>query len=805
MTAPMPEHLGTFYLGRELRPDTGKPDGAPLLYDSRDLTTHAAIIGMTGSGKTGLGVSLIEEAAIDGIPVLAIDPKGDLTNLALGFPQLRPADFAPWIDPASAARNGHSPEEAAQATAATWKAGLKDWGQDGARIGRMQAAAEVCVYTPGATFGRPLAILQELSAPSEIERQDMDGYAQRIDATTTGLLALIGIDADPITGREHILLSNLLRHYWDAGRGLSLPDLIGAIQNPPIEQIGVMPLESIYPAKDRFGLAMRVNGLLSAPAFAAWMEGEPLDIQRLLYAPDGRPRVCVLSIAHLSDAQRMFFVTMLLNALLGWMRRQPGTSSLRALLYMDEVFGYLPPVGNPPSKVLLLTLLKQARAFGVGLCLSTQNPVDLDYKALSNMGTWFIGRLQTERDKARLLDGLQSAAGGMNRSETDDLISGLGKRKFLLHSVHRGRPMVFGTRWVLSYLAGPLSREQVATLCSQQKLSAPAGQAPAPSLNQRQSASATRKAGAQRPVLPAGTAECFVTPQPQFLGKPTVYRPCLLGAAEMHFVRASAGVAFQRECIHLREADESDWDGASPFAGSPDLVVSEPMAGVRFAALPGGLASVAASSAQQRAYASWLRREQPLTLYQHKKLKLTSQAGEEMTDFLARVRDGAHEGRDLAVDKLRERYAKRMATVERRILSARQRVESESDQASQKQVDVALSVGASLLSAFLGGRRRGVTGMATTARRASRISKERADVKRAQEKLAAAEADLQELEARLEEDIEALEGKYEVHADDLVPLVIRAKSTDIQVKRLAIGWLPWVETPEGGLVPGWRV
>ncbi|MCA9086899.1 MAG: ATP-binding protein, partial [Planctomycetaceae bacterium] len=209
---------------------------------------------------------------------------------------------------------------------------------------------------------------------------------------------------------------------------------------PPFDRIGVIGLENFYPQADRFQLAMLLNNLLASPGFSSWMEGESLDIQKMLYSPDGKPRFTILSIAHLSEAERMFFVTIFLNEVVSWMRAQSGTSSLRAILYMDEVFGYFPPTANPPSKTPMLTLLKQARAFGLGVVLATQNPVDLDYKGLSNAGTWFIGRLQTERDKARVLDGLEgaSAAAGhaFDRRQMEVILSGLGSRVFLLNNVH---------------------------------------------------------------------------------------------------------------------------------------------------------------------------------------------------------------------------------------------------------------------------------------------------------------------------------------------------------------------------------
>ncbi|MFY9823389.1 MAG: ATP-binding protein, partial [Thermoanaerobaculia bacterium] len=475
------EKLGAFYLGRPYDPARGTTNPAPLLYDSRDLLTHAVCVGMTGSGKTGLLIGLLEEAAIDGIPSLVIDPKGDLANLLLTFPELRPADFAPWVDPDAAARAGVTVDVFAAQEAEAWRAGLASWDQTGERIARLRAAADFAIYTPGSEAGLQVSILSSLDAPPAEVVADGDALRERIGTVVSSLLSLLDIESDPIQGREHILLASVFDAAWREGRGLDLAALIQQIQKPPIERIGVMDLETFYPAKERFGLSLALNNLLGSPGFAAWLRGEPLDVDRLLYSPAGKPRVAVFSIAHLADKERMFFAALLFNQTLGWMRSKPGTTSLRALLAMDEVFGYMPPVAEPPSKRPLLTLLKQARAFGLGLVLATQNPVDLDYKGLANVGTWFLGRLQTERDKQRLMDGLEGAAGaGFDRAQTEQILSGLAGRTFLLHDVHADQPVLFQTRWTLSYLRGPLTRPEIKRLMDPLKSGSPAEAGPQP-------------------------------------------------------------------------------------------------------------------------------------------------------------------------------------------------------------------------------------------------------------------------------------------------------------------------------------
>ncbi len=496
------EKLGSFYLGKRYDEAADSLTDDLVLYDAKDLTTHAVIIGMTGSGKTGLGIGMLEEAALDRIPVIAIDPKGDMGNLLLTFPRLAAEDFRPWINDRAASDKGQTPDEYAAAQAALWKKGLGDWGQSGKRIKQLRDTVDMAIYTPGSNAGLPVSVLQSFAAPDAALVDDVDLYRERIQATATGILTLLGIDADPVASREHILVSRLLDHAWQQGLDLDIAGLIAAIQEPPFTQIGVMGVDAFFPAKDRFALAMRLNNLLAAPGFEAWMQGTPLNAQNLLYTANGKPRVSIMSIAHLDDASRMFFVSMLLNEIISWMRAQPGTPSLRAILYMDEIFGFMPPVANPPSKALFLTLLKQARAYGLGLVLATQNPVDLDYKGLSNTGTWFIGRLQTERDKARVMEGLEGASqGDFDKQEMERTLAGLGKRRFLLHNVHEDEAVVFGTRWVMSYLAGPLTRDHIRSLMGKARETLTA--APGPAKPKQKSAS-------EAPALPPSIEQLFV-------------------------------------------------------------------------------------------------------------------------------------------------------------------------------------------------------------------------------------------------------------------------------------------------------
>jgi DNA helicase HerA-like ATPase len=803
------EKLGLFYLGKQQDPESGADSGELVLYDAKDLCTHALCMGMTGSGKTGLGISLLEEAAIDGIPVLAIDPKGDLGNLLLGFPDLRAEDFRPWIDESEAARRGETPDAHARMVAERWKDGLAEWGQDGGRIRRFLDAARPTIYTPGSTAGLPISVLRSFDAPPAALLEDADALRDRIQAAVSGLLALLNVDADPLRSREHILLATLLDRSWRAGENLDMADLIRAIQDPGIERIGVLDLESFFPSAERFALAMQLNNLLASPGFETWMAGEALDLQSLLYDPAGRPRMAILSIAHLSEAERMFFVTVLLNEVVAWMRAQPGTSSLRALVYMDEVFGYFPPTANPPSKKPMLTLLKQARAYGVGVVLATQNPVDLDYKGLSNIGTWFIGRLQTERDKMRVLDGLDGAgAGDFDRADMERRLGSLGKRVFLLHNVHEPGPTTFRTRWALSYLRGPLSRSQIQTLMAdrRQPVSPPsaerssaAGSAPP----QETTGPASAPVGGDRPALPPEIEQLFLAsasaPRP---GARLVHRPAVLAVADLHFVRASCKLDTWRAARWLVPLSSGhrrpDWSAAEPLEAEGPTVVTEPPPGdLSFARLPASAARAASFSAWKKQLATHLYQNGALTLWTCPSLKLVSSPEEDEAQFRIRASQRARERRDEELEKLRSRYAPRLQTLEDRLRRARGRVEREASQARSQGLDAAVSIGSSVLGAVLGRKLGGRRSVGSAVRRAGRLSKERGDVHRAREEVEALEQRRSDLDAELRDKMAALQDELDPALLELEPLVVRPRKSDISFETFALVWTPWTVDEQG--------
>lgn len=794
------EKLGVFYLGKEYNLEEKKLQEDLVLYKSKDLTTHGVIIGMTGSGKTGLGIGIIEEAAIDNIPVIAIDPKGDLANLALTFPQLRAEDFRPWINLHDASAKEMTADEYAQNQAQLWRKGLADWDQDGARIERLRQAAEVTVYTPGGAAGRSVSVLKSFDPPSRALMKDADAYRDRVQIMATGLLSLLGLNADPFTSREHILISNILEHFWSSGNSLSLADLIKAIQKPPLDKVGIMDLESFYPAKDRVALAMSFNNLLASPSFKAWLEGDPLDTHSFLYSKSGRPKISVFSIAHLGDAERMFFVTMLLNDILSWTRSQAGTGSLRALLYMDELFGYLPPTANPPSKMPLLTLLKQARAFGLGLLLATQNPVDLDYKALSNAGTWFIGRLQTERDKERVLAGLEGVASSekFSKQRIKRILTDLGQRVFYLHNVHEDQPLVFNTRWVLSYLAGPLTREQIAALPQNipgpGRAAAASLAATAPSGNGAPHRATQAAAVPSLPTVPPQVRQVFlpacgaVAPQP-------VYSPSVLGVVEILYTNARYGVNETKNFTLSTPLHEGpvalEWGQSEILDVDWRELETEPLPRASYNELPGAAVNPRNYDNWQKLLSQYARRELTLKLYRSPILKAFSQTDEDEVDFRIRLRHLAHEERDAAIEKLQKKYSTRLKTLEDRRRRARQKVESQSSKASQQKMDAAITAGTALLGALLGKKaltRTTVNRMGTAVKSTSRAAQSSESIAQAEENLQAAQVQLQELQMQIEEEVEAISDRYDIENEDLEEIIIRATATNIVVHFIGLAW-----------------
>lgn len=796
------EKLGQFYLGRKHELETGETTTKDVLYDAKDLTTHAVCVGMTGSGKTGLCLSLLEEAAIDGIPAICIDPKGDLGNLMLTFPGLSAEEFEPWVDPADATRKGMTVPEYAKQTADTWRKGLDEWGQGPERIKKFREAAEVAIYTPASNAGRPLTVLRSFNAPPADILNDGEAFRERIMSAVSGLLALMQITADPISSREHILLSTILDHSWRDGNDVDMGQLIRSIQAPPFDKVGFLDLESFFPASDRFKLAMSLNNLLASPSFAAWLEGDPLDIQKLFYTPEGKSRIAIVSIAHLSDQERMFFVTILLNEMVAWMRAQSGTSSLRALLYMDEVFGYFPPTANPPSKQPMLTILKQARAYGLGCVLATQNPVDLDYKGLSNAGTWFLGRLQTERDKMRVLEGLEGAAAtvgsSFDKQKMEQTLAGLGSRVFLMNNVHEDQPEIFKTRWALSYLRGPISRQQIETLMEPLKQATIGA---SPSFGMKAEKEDTEDTS--RPMLPPGIEEYF------FPAKRTrdtlTYRPALLGEARLHFVSSKQDVDMWEDITLLRLAGDDlaadMWEDADEWDEDklPQLE-SEPEGDAVFRDLPSDLTQKKSYSKWESALKDYLYRDRRLPVWTCPALDASSHSHEEESDFRIRLRHVAREERDLQVERVRAKYASGFRTLEDQIRRAEQKVDREKSQRTQKTMSTGISIFTSIAGALFGrklGSSANVSRAGTAIRSATAIAKENEDVRHAREALSVLLARREELNNEVEDEVADIQDMFDPDFIELTQEEIKPRKSDIDVDRVVLVWLPYTTDSKG--------
>lgn len=789
---------------------TGTDDDHLVRLKTETFTTHGVIVGMTGSGKTGLGVVLIEEVLNAGLPVLLIDPKGDLTNLALTFPDLAPADFEPWVDPGQAQAAGQSVSEFAAAQAELWKSGLAGWGLSGENIAALRSATDFTIYTPGSRSGVPLNIVGSLQAPANASDPEVVG--DEIEGYVSGLLALVGIDADPLASREHILLSNLISHVWSAGKSLDLATLVGMIGDPPIRKLGVFELDQFFPQADRMKLAMQLNGLLASPAFAAWAQGPALDIQSLLYTPDGTGRCAIITTAHLSDDERQFVTSLVLAKLVTWMRRQSGTTDLRALLYMDEVAGYLPPTANPPSKKPIMTLMKQARAFGVGVVLSTQNPVDIDYKALSNAGTWMIGRLSTERDKARLLEGLTSAAGGVDIGAVDKTISGLGKREFVLKVPGKDATPVFTTRWAMSYLRGPMTRDQIAQI-TQASPDVAASAEPVASAAPAEAVVAPAAATPNTPppsdlghdetsVMPeiaAGTAVRWVDPASPWLaevgGSSTSdrYAPAVMARVALRYDEEKADIVHDEEyeCVLYPLGELNDVSTAIAVDyDDRDLRTTAPEGAIyRLTNAP--LKNKTLLTSIERDLKNHLAASQSIEVPYNATLKLYGRPGETAEQFEVRCLQAADSKADQDLAKLKDTYETKLERLREQHATASDRVGVLDEQAKGKRNSELLSTAGSILGGLFGGRKSSVLGkLGTAANRRGQTSAAKERLAAAEGKVARIEEQIAELEDELADDVAEIDQNWMTKAKDITTLRIGLEKTDIRVTQIVLAWLP---------------
>jgi len=857
MQAP-PEKLGSFYLGAEYDLKSGQRRETAVNYDARDLTTHAVCVGMTGSGKTGLCIGLLEEAAMDRVPAILVDPKGDITNLLLQFPDLAPQDFQEWINVDDARRKGQSVEEFAQSTAEQWRTGLADWGITAERMRTLRATIDYTIFTPGSDAGVSVNIIGSLAAPKLDFIEHAEAIRERISGTVSALLGLVGVKADPVRSREAILLSKIFEHFWAENKDLDLAQLIMAIQTPPVRQLGVFDVDTFFPEKDRFELAMAFNNLIASSSFQSWLQGEPLDIDRLYFTSEGKPRHSIFYIAHLSDSERMFFMTLLLENILTWVRRQSGTTSLRALLYIDEIFGYFPPTAQPPSKRPLLTLLKQARAFGVGVVLVTQNPVDLDYKGLTNAGTWFIGKLQAERDKARVLEGLKGAiaeSGGNSEVNYDQLISQLGSRVFLMHNVHAGKPVVFQTRWAMSYLRGPLTRPQVRQLMADRLAalnsrttplrSTIEGVSPAtPPMKTIQLEAAQSPAIQPAPIAPSAPVISptvparssapvgfAATPPTLDPGVTQVYLPLVVSdRVALRYLGQETRLAIQPDSIHLiyepailssstirfidrkRQLDEGmektllapaptgiegvDWAQAEALEITMRDLRQAPdrvpaEQGAFFAPAPESVNSARELATIKKELADWLYYNCRLTIQVHEELALYQEPQERERDFKIRLQQAARERRDQEVDKLEKQFEQQITRLEDKLRKVARELAADEADYGSRKQQEWIGIGESVLGWVLG--RRSTRALSTAASRRRMTSQAGQDLEESREEITDFKHEIAVLETQVKEQSEDITLKWANLMDDLGKEELSPRRTDIDVQTIALAWLPsWV-------------
>jgi hypothetical protein len=817
--------IGKFFIGRTFDIQAGKLSDEDVYYDPDDLTTHGVVVGMTGSGKTGLCVDMLEEAALQGIPALIVDPKGDIANLLLHFPQLRPEDFQPWVEADEARRQEISIEALADATARTWREGLARWGIDSERIERVRDAVKYAVYTPGSDAGIPVSILDSLRAPGVDWEGNRENLRERITSTVTAILSLVGIEADPVRSREHILLANLFEEAWKAGEDLTLESLIRQIQTPPFIKLGAFDLEQFYPGPDRLELAKSLNNLLASPTFEAWIEGIALDIESLLWTPDGKARHSVFYLAHLSESERMFFVTLLLTAVEGWMRTQPGSSSLRAMLYFDEVLGYLPPVANPSSKPPLLRLLKQARAFGLGLLLTTQNPVDLDYKGLGNAGTWFIGKLQTEQDKARLLDGLESAEGGkaaFKRGDIERLISGLDKRVFLLHNVHDRGSQIFHTRWAMAYLRGPITRGKIRELNEMVGASMPASSPTGAPVAMPPAAKAAAPTSATRPVTPQGVAELFLPNnlteaeglklqgeveggELKTLG--LIYRPALFAQAAVRYLDRKQNLDhLERVTARVEEADRTGivrWDDWQHPAVDPADLDRGPAPGATFEDLRSPMTELSQLRSLEADFKDYVYHSRGLKLMANPALKLVSQPGMTEARFRELLSEAARKARDEEVEGLKDKYEAKIERVRDRLQKEERELSEGQSMLSSRKMEELATHAENILGLFGGSRSSRRVSSSLTKRRMT--TKAKADVEESIEVIEDLKVELGEMQAELTAEIDEIQERWEAVASEVEETVITPYKKDIRIELFGIAWVPYWRLQAGNrelTVPG---
>jgi hypothetical protein len=769
----MPDH--DLYLGLDI------DDASRATLDMDHLTTHAVCVGMTGSGKTGLGIVVLEELARRGVSLLVIDLKGDMVDLLLNFPSFAAADFAPWV-PADEIEDRERKLVAAE-QAEFWRHGLEASGLGPDDLLAVREGVQWQLLTPGAGSVAPLDILPALSAPEGWDPAgDPDAATDRVNGVTSALLSLVGRGGDPLSDRDHVLTASVILERWRRRETLDLAALLASLVNPPMDTLGALSVESFYPRDERMKLVMALNTLLASPAFAAWTEGVPLDMD-LLLGRDATPRASIVSVAHLDETQRLFVIALLTSELVAWMRRQPAHAGLRALLYMDEVQGIMPPYPrNPPTKQPLLTLFKQGRAYGVGAWVATQNPVDLDYKVLGNAGVKLVGRLITDRDRERALEGLDLARLPDGR-RADEIVAGLGKREFLLTDVRaKQRARSFGSRWAMSYLRGPVTLTEMGPLLGRED------SIPSPAT---ESAERKRSTGGKRGQPPPLAVEITVGFDPDASGEAIA---SVLVRNRLSVQRTTLGLYRQLEEVWrfpIGGDGSVGWEEAQILPEMPALF-EKPPEGLRFpAAAPGTMSSELEKAGS--AFTAW-RARRPLMLLVNEKLKLVANEGEPRDAFLSRCVAAADRADDSTQDRTRKRYEGRIKTLGKRLKRERDELDRDQAQLESRRVEEKMGMLEGLFSVLMGSRsissasRKAVSKMKTAAGKRRMRQTAEAAVIESENEIERLEIEIESLAGELQDEIDRIGAESEKLAEEIKEKAIRAKKADIEVLDLILVW-----------------
>ena len=807
-----------------------------MFYNPSDLNTHCVITGMTGSGKTGLGILMLEEIALKKIPAIIIDPKGDLTNLLLHFPDMTGKDIAPWLDQEAPVRAGKELYEYANEKATEWKEGQANWGYGPEDINAL-SEVDYTLFTPGSSIGNPVNIMASFSAPESSVIYNDEAIREEISTAVTALLGLLGYNnIDPLKSKEHILLSNIIESYWTLGKDVTLVDLINAVNDPPFDTLGALSIDKIYPPKERFSLALQINNFLASPTFKAWNEGPGLDIGSLIKNKDDKPRFNIFYLQHLSDQEKMFFVTMLYSQIEAWMRNQTGTGNLRLAVYFDEIAGYVPPTANPSSKPVIMRMMKQARAFGVGLILATQNPVDIDYKGLSNAGTWFVGRLQTEQDKNRLLDGLTTTDGNINRSDADKLISDLKKRAFLYMNVHENGLKVLSTRWTLNYLAGPLTKNLIPKLYNEglcipyTEEDAKAAKLHAAyknretdddsnlnllsedideinaSLKENENMEEELKEG-QRPNIAATINEYFMPAGKRPAecdsdGAQVTYIPVWIAQAEIRAEKDKYN--FSLRTVKAAEIEDDDLRGTSvrwdeymcdPF-DLKEMMGRPEFSDAYFQTPPAWMQDAKLARTYETDFVNYLYRDASIMVWGNEKLGVFADEDDTEDEFLEKCREKIEALSSAEIEKVKKTHEAQLDKLEAKLKKLNVSLEEKQNQVKQRGVQTAAAAGELILSLFQK-RKKSVSSSLTKVSQTS-------NAKKAQEKV---ELDIEAVTEQIQSAIDDYEGKLEEIEkkwDEILDLNKQVKISvakkDIYVDAFGICWTPYYTNSLGKLV-----